>query len=165
MVQTLEAIKGGGGSIKVGTTGTISSLMSRELESMKHAPRMAVSSRDKTSAATILAPGGVTSPKRLRPRSSANEASSSGSSSINNRNPEFVRKAKHYTRKTQNIPMLNSGNVSLDVTPTREKPDRKGPNIVEIVDIKCGHPDRTWASPIANRLKKLSFSKLSESIN
>ncbi|GAB2284667.1 hypothetical protein Dimus_019119 [Dionaea muscipula] len=32
MVQTLEAIKGGGGSIKVGTVGTISSLMTRELE-------------------------------------------------------------------------------------------------------------------------------------
>lgn len=164
MVQTLEAIKGGGGSIKVGTIGTINSLMSNELESMKHSPRMAVSSRDKSSASTILAPGGVTSPKRLRPRSSANEASSSrSSSSINNRNPEFVRKAKHYTRKTQNIRMLNSGNVSLDATPTREKPDRKGPNIAEIVDIKCGHPDRMWASPIANRLKKLSFSKLAES--
>lgn len=98
MVQTLEAIKGGGGSIKVGTIGTISSLMLNELESMKHAPRMAVSSRDKSSASTILAPGGVTSPKRLRPRSSANEASSNRSSNIN-RNPEFVRKAKHYTRK------------------------------------------------------------------
>ncbi|KAL9256706.1 hypothetical protein AKJ16_DCAP00895 [Drosera capensis] len=34
MVQKLEAIKGGGGSIKVGTVGTISSLMMRELDSV-----------------------------------------------------------------------------------------------------------------------------------
>ena len=57
--------------------------------------------------------------------------------------------------------MLNSDNISLDGTPGRDKPDKSGSYIVEIVDFKCGNPDRTWA-PITNRLKKLSFSKLSE---
>lgn len=165
MVQTLEAIKGGGGSIKVGTTGTISSLMSKELESMKHAPRKAIPSKDKSSAASILASSGVTSPKRLRSRLSANEASSSHSSNSSDRNDDLARKEIHYNRKNHKIPMLNSGNVSVDATPIRKKPDKKGSYLVEIVDIKCGHPDRAWATPLANRLKKLSFSKLSESTN
>ncbi|KAL8127276.1 uncharacterized protein LOC141721290 [Apium graveolens] len=165
MVHTLEAIKGGGGSIKVGTTGTISSLMSKELESMRHAPRKAIPSKDKSSAATILASGGIASPKRLRPKLSANEASSSHSSSNSDRNDDLARKEKHYNRKNHKIPMLNSGNVSVDATPIRKKPDKKGSYLVEIVDIKCGHPDRAWTTPLANRLKKLSFSKLSESTN
>ncbi|KAL1823445.1 hypothetical protein ACET3Z_010223 [Daucus carota] len=165
MVQTLEAIKGGGGSIKVGTTGTISSLMSKELESMRYAPRKAIPANDKSSAATILESGGITSPERLRPRLSANEASSSNSNNISDRNGDLSRKEKHYNRRSHNIPMLNPGNVSVDATPIRKKSDKKGPYLVEIVDIKCGHPDRAWATPLANRLKRLSFSKLSESTN
>ncbi|WOG92080.1 hypothetical protein DCAR_0311338 [Daucus carota subsp. sativus] len=165
MVQTLEAIKGGGGSIKVGTTGTISSLMSKELESMRYAPRKAIPAKDKSSAATILESGGITSPKRLRPRLSADEASSSNSNNFSDRNGDLSRKEKHYNRRSHNIPMLNPGNVSVDATPIRKKSDKKGPYLVEIVDIKCGHPDRAWATPLANRLKKLSFSKLSESTN
>ncbi|KAK3011611.1 hypothetical protein RJ639_011679 [Escallonia herrerae] len=47
---------------------------------------------------------------------------------------------------------------------SEESPRKKGSYMVEIVDVKCGNPDRAWASPIANRLKKLGFSKLSESI-
>ncbi|PIN15371.1 hypothetical protein CDL12_11991 [Handroanthus impetiginosus] len=53
MVQTLEAIRGGGGSIKVGTTGKISALMSRELESTKSASKE---------------PSSCTTPRSLKPR-------------------------------------------------------------------------------------------------
>ena len=60
--------------------------------------------------------------------------------------------------------MLGSDNIALDRTPRRQKSDKKVSNLVEVVDIKCGNPDRAWASPITNRLKKLGFSKLSESI-
>uniref|UniRef100_A0A5B7ASP6 Uncharacterized protein n=1 Tax=Davidia involucrata TaxID=16924 RepID=A0A5B7ASP6_DAVIN len=164
MVQTLEAIKGGGGSIKVGTTGTISALMSRELESMKSAPQLPVSSRNKSPSVSVLVPSGATTAKRLKPKRSVDEASSSSSNSDNHKRPEISQKTKHHNQRTHKIPMLGSDNISLDGTPIREKPEKKGPYIVEIVDIKCGNPDRTWASPITNRLKKLGFSKLSESI-
>ena len=61
--------------------------------------------------------------------------------------------------------MLDFDNISLDGSTTRrEKPDKRGSYMFEVVDIKCSTPDRTWASPITNRLKKLGFSKLSESI-
>jgi hypothetical protein len=160
MVQTLEAIKGGGGSIRVGTTGTISSLMTRELDSIKAAP-----SRTKPRAVPVSIPCGASTPKRLQPRKSTDGASSSGTRSyIDDRSPEIIRKTKGYTRNTHRIPMLSSDGIALDRTPSREKTEKKGSNIVEIVDIKCGNQDRAWASPITNRLRKLGFSKLSESI-
>ncbi|XP_062170227.1 uncharacterized protein LOC133875955 [Alnus glutinosa] len=161
MVQTLEAIKGGGGSIRVGATGTISSLMTRELDSIKSSPRRPVSFRSKPGAVPLSDPCAASAPKRVQPRKSSDEASSS---CIDQRSPEITRKTKSYTRNTHRIPMLGSDSIALDRTPIREKTDKKGSNIVEIVDIKCGNQDRAWASPITNRLKKLGFSKLSESI-
>ncbi|KAK3199594.1 hypothetical protein Dsin_023009 [Dipteronia sinensis] len=155
MVQTLEAIKGGGGSIRVGTTGTIGALMTRELESVKSAPN--------TPRASVA--GAATTAKRLQQRKSLDEASTSGSTSnnINRGNPETARKTKGHTKSTHTIPMLGSDNIALDRTPSRQKTDRKGTNIVEIVDIKCRNPDRAWSKPITSKLKKLGFSKLSES--
>ncbi|XP_021815636.1 uncharacterized protein LOC110758142 [Prunus avium] len=165
MVQTLEAIKGGGGSIRVGTTGTVSSLMTRELESIKVAPPMPASSRSKHQTASVSVPCGATTPKKLQPKKSCDEASSSGTSNyINQRRPEISQKTKTHAKKTSQIPILSSDNVGLDRTPSRQKTSKKGPNIVEVVDLKCGNSDRAWAGPITNRLKKLGFSKLSESI-
>ncbi|XP_057795355.1 uncharacterized protein LOC131011604 [Salvia miltiorrhiza] len=146
MAQKLEAIRGGGGSIKVGTTGTISALMSRELESASQVPGTCTS---------VSASTGDAAPRRLKPGTSADEASSSsGAGSFrSHKDPENSRR-KHGTPQ---IPMLTAyDNTSVDGTPTRNKPAKKGHGMVEIVDIKCGNP-------ITHRLKKLSFSKLSDS--
>lgn len=158
MVHTLETIKGGGGSIKVGTTGTIGSLMTRELESIKPAPQT-----PQTPPVSVAC--GATSAKRLQPRKSLDEASTSSSSNNTTcRSHVFVRKTKSYAKSTHRVPMLGSDNKIPDRTPNREKTNKKGRNIVEIVDVRCGQPDRAWANPITNKLKKLGFSKLSESI-
>lgn len=157
MAHSLEAIKGGGGSVRVGTTGTISSLMTRELESMKAASQ-------KPSSSSINKPQAVPlTPRRLQARKSSDEASSSGIRN-NTKSPEFPRKTKGYPKNTHRIPMLGSDNIVLERTPSREKTDKKGSNIVEVVDIKCGNSDRAWTSPITSKLRKLGFSKLSESI-
>ncbi|KAJ8555994.1 hypothetical protein K7X08_022752 [Anisodus acutangulus] len=160
MAQTLEAIKVGGGSIKVGTTGKVSALMSKELvDSKKPSPQ-----KNKSPTVCGFIAGSATSPKRMKPRTSSDEASSSGMSKHNNnKSPESSRKTKHNSRKTHQIPILESENISVDGTPVSLKPDRKGPYMVEIVDVKCRSMDRTWANPIKNSLKKLGFSKLSES--
>ncbi|KAL6999233.1 hypothetical protein U1Q18_000394 [Sarracenia purpurea var. burkii] len=168
-VPTLETIKGGGGSIKVGTTGTISALMSKELEPKKSESQIPVSSRNRSHEGSISVPSDAITPRRLKPKPSIDEGSSSSSSStiINKKSIEIARKTKNYNRKkTHQIPILDSDNISLDGTPSRGKPDHKrGSYIVEVVDIKCGaNPDRTWVSPITSRLKKLSFSKLSENV-
>lgn len=155
MVHTLETIKSGGGSIKVGTTGTISSLMTRELESIKPAPRT-----PQTPPVSVACGA-----KKLQPRKSLDEASTSSSSNNTTRKShEVVQKTKSYDKSTHRVPMLGSDNKMPDRTANRQKTNKKGPKIVEIVDIRCGQPDRAWANPITNKLKKLGFSKLSESI-
>ncbi|KAI3686230.1 hypothetical protein L1987_79904 [Smallanthus sonchifolius] len=120
MVQTLEDIKGGGGSIKIGATGTISALMSRELQNSTPDP-------------SILEPKEATNGTSVKARVQADEASSSNTNTTEKTKPHKPRKANR--------------------NPNR----RKGSYIVEVVDIKCKMPD-----PIANRFKKLNFSKLSE---
>ncbi|WCJ26967.1 hypothetical protein M5689_008744 [Euphorbia peplus] len=160
MVQKLEEIKGGGGSIRVGTTGTISALMTRELESIKTSSQAS----DKHKPAALPVPSSSTTPKRLHPqtRKPLDEASSSSNSSrnINSMSPQTSGKAKSCSKGSHRIPMLRSENVTLDRTPSREKTNKKGANIVEVVDIKCGYPDKAWSS----KLKKFGFSKLSENI-
>ncbi|XVE50591.1 hypothetical protein DITRI_Ditri01bG0175300 [Diplodiscus trichospermus] len=166
MVQKLEAIKGGGGSIKVGTTGTISSLMTRELNSVKSAPQTPMSLRQKSQTIPVSVACGSGTPKRQQQRKSLDGASTRGSSSnrMSHKSPQTAQKTKSFPKNIHQIPMLGSDNIALDRTPSRQKSDKKVSNIVEVVDIKCGNPDRAWASPITNRLKRLGFSKLSESI-
>ncbi|XP_039055227.1 uncharacterized protein LOC120197901 [Hibiscus syriacus] len=156
MVKELEATKGGGGSIKVGTKGTISSLMTRELDSVKPIPQTPVSIRHKSQTILASVASGSSTPKRLKLRKSLDGASTNGNGS--NKSYKTLSKNPHQ------IPMLGFDNISLDRTPSRQKNDKKACNIVEVVDIKCGkHLGRAWSSPITNQLKKLGFSKLSQS--
>ncbi|KAK7385952.1 hypothetical protein VNO78_31952 [Psophocarpus tetragonolobus] len=124
MAQSLEGIKGGGGSIKLGTTGTIGSLMTRELDHISSAPKKQVfSTRSKTQTLPVSVPcGNSTTQKRLQPRKSSVEASSSGSSkNANRRGPGngISQKTKTNGRNTQRIPMLGSDKCSVDRTPKR----------------------------------------------
>ncbi|CAI0379943.1 unnamed protein product [Linum tenue] len=152
MVPKLEAIKGGGGSIKVGATGTISALMTRELESAKSSPQTSSPRALKLRTASVSVPCSAKKPM--------DEASTSGS-----RTPETLRKAKQQAKGSHRVPMLGSDNLTLERTPVREKrSNKKVINLVEVVDIKCGSPDGTWATPLTSKLKKLGFSKLSESV-
>ena len=162
MAQTLEGIKGGEGLIKVGTTGTVSSLMMRELDQISAVPNQQVPSPSKPQ--TLPASVAGTTRKQLQPRKSLDEASSSGSSNIiNHRSSGIATKTKLKGRHTHRVPMLGSDSFPVERSPIRQKNGKKKSNIVEIVDIKCGHPDKAWATPISNSLKKLGFSKLSES--
>ncbi|RDX75233.1 hypothetical protein CR513_44899, partial [Mucuna pruriens] len=157
MAESLEAIKGGGGSIKLGTTGTISSLMTRELDHISSKKKVS-STRSKPQTPPVSVPCGSTTQKILQPRKSSVEASSSGSSkNTNRRGPSngMSQKTKTNGRNTQRIPMLGSDKCSVDRTPVRGKNDKKILNIVEIVDIKCGNAEKAWATPLASRLKKL----------
>lgn len=87
MVQTLEEIKGGGGSIKIGTTGTISALMSRELHnSSPKEPKTAISEPKEATIGTSL-----------KASVQADEASSS-----NTTNTTEKTKIPHKTRKNPN---------------------------------------------------------------
>ncbi|XP_038899712.1 uncharacterized protein LOC120086960 [Benincasa hispida] len=157
MVQKLQPTKGGGGSIKVGATGTISSLMMRELESMRSGPKKPVNSKNKSSSAASV-------PKRLQQSKSFEEVSNRSYNSVNSRSFGNSHNAtKIGSRDVHRMPMLSSNDVYTDGNSYREKPERKGLRAVAIVDVKCNNPDRAWASrPLSSRLRKLGFSKLSE---
>ncbi|KAJ0734189.1 hypothetical protein HanPI659440_Chr11g0417001 [Helianthus annuus] len=156
--QTLEAIKGGGGSIKVGTTGTINALMSRELQSVKVRSPTAVPLPNE--AAT-----GTTSKAKVRVDEASTSDSSSGNTSGKHSTVDQKTKHQHARRDSKN-PFLRSDSGSVDGngkgSNDGRKSDKKGSCLVEIVDVKCGVPDKTWANPITSRLKKLTFSKLSD---
>ncbi|KAK9057048.1 hypothetical protein SSX86_024414 [Deinandra increscens subsp. villosa] len=155
MAQTLEAIKGGGGSIKVGTIGTINALMSRELQSVK-VPSNEVAT-DTTSKAKVQADEASTS--------SSNNNNNNNNNTISEKHTIVDPKSKHHhARKDSRNPFLRSDSASTDGngTSNKRKNEKKTSCMVDIVDVKCGVPDKTWANPITNRLKKLTFSKLSE---
>lgn len=139
MIQKLEEIKGGGGSVRVGATGKIGALMTRELVSIKTTSQ----------ASTKVVP--VSNPKSL------DEASSSSNKTTDSWSLETPWKVKSCSKGSQRIPMLHSENVTLDRTPSRDKTNKKGTNFVEVVDIRCGHPDKAWTGPITSKLRKLSF--------
>ncbi|KAJ8754639.1 hypothetical protein K2173_010730 [Erythroxylum novogranatense] len=151
MVQKLEALGGGGGSIRVGTTGTISSLMTRELETVKSSPQTPIPCHDKPGTTPVSVSCSVSTLQRLQARKSWHEASGS---SVNYRSSETPGILTSSTR---------SSTILASDCNTSDRIKKKGSNFVEIVDIKCGSPDRAWASPFSNKFKKLGFSKLSNS--
>ncbi|KAL1370404.1 uncharacterized protein LOC127741104 [Arachis duranensis] len=151
-------IKNGEELIKVGTTGTISSLMMKELDQNSAAPNQQIpSSLSKPQQLSTSVAAGNPG-KQLQPRKSLDEASSSGSSGIASKTRLNGRHNRH------RIPMLNSDGFPAERTSIKHRNNKKRSNIVEVVDIKCGHPNKAWGNPISNSLKKLGFSKLSESI-
>ncbi|KAI4374773.1 hypothetical protein MLD38_012725 [Melastoma candidum] len=160
MVHNLEAIKGGGGSIRVGTTGTIGALMTKELESIKSEPKGPKSPRTRHQTAPVSISCKAIAAKKSHPRKDG--ASSSGC--VDNMDPDGHRKIKGgHMKNNRGIPMLESAETPTNSTPSRAKTDRKVTNIVEVADIKCGSTEKAWAAgPITNRLKKLGFSKLTE---
>ncbi|XP_022139743.1 uncharacterized protein LOC111010581 [Momordica charantia] len=168
MAQKLQSIKGGGGSIKVGATGTISSLMMRELESMRSGPQKSVASKNKSlsSTTTTSTSSAASIPKRLQQSRSLDEVSNGRRyNSVNNRSfGNSHNSTKTSSRDVHRMPMLGSNDNYTDGNNSyRGKPERKGLRAVAIVDVKCNNPDRAWASrPLSNRLRKLGFAKLSE---
>lgn len=157
-------MKGGGTSkIKVGTTGKISVLMRRELESTRsESAQASAPCRRKcqtgplsVSCRTRTQGNGQSSGGSLR--SSGHGGGSQGGTHRKTRSP---RLSSHHA------PFLSSDEVFPHGTPNRElSGGRKGCRIVQIVDIKCGSSERGWSTPMAGRLKKLGFSRLSQTIN
>ncbi|CAK9182684.1 unnamed protein product [Ilex paraguariensis] len=136
MIRTLQEIKGGEGPIKVGATGKVSALMMQELDTMKLTSHSSISSRKKPQTVPVSVSCGMPT-KRLQPRRRTSNGASTSDS-------------------------MSNEDVSVDRTPSRGKTEKKGCQIVEIVDFNCGNPDKAWSGPITNQLKRLSFSRLSE---
>ncbi|XP_062186337.1 uncharacterized protein LOC133889932 [Phragmites australis] len=151
-----ELVHGEGGAIKVGTTGTIGSLMTRELETIKVAPQAATTRRLRRQSCPVSVPCGV-SPRKIVLRNNSSNVSSSSRSRTDRASAEEACKPRRIARRqTFNSPMLHSDSVLVDRSPNADKAKKKG-NVygVEVVDVKC-------SNPMSSRLRKLGFSKLSE---
>ncbi|KAL2933681.1 Myb-like protein V [Bienertia sinuspersici] len=108
MAATLEAIKGGGGSVKVGAIGTISTLMTREIESSSS-----------TASPQSLIPV-VHSNCPLKPQKSMNEVSSNSSRSttgIKHTSPETLSKTKGQNLISTSTPKRQKQKTSFKIRP------------------------------------------------
>ncbi|KAI0497876.1 hypothetical protein KFK09_021114 [Dendrobium nobile] len=156
MTQISEIPEESGDSIKIGTVGTISSLMSQELNSM-NSTQVVASSYQKKILTTPISVLSADASKTTQPNNIlANEASSS-----NNHNTHHLSTAQKPRQKPlkngQRGP-ITTDEVQTDKKTRRNKNSKKGRTyIVEVVDIKCNNP-------MSSRLKKLGFTKLSETI-
>ncbi|XP_009405620.2 uncharacterized protein LOC103988727 isoform X1 [Musa acuminata AAA Group] len=163
MPQKEDATNDDGGSVKIGTTGTIGSLMTREIESMKQASS---SAQRKQQTGPVSVPCGANPRKALQRRNQTNEYGSTGSSSSGTghthcSNHEDAQKSQHTPRKKghRHAPILRSDDSPTNRNMDTDKVEKKVHTyMVKVVDLKCGNP-------MSSRLKKLSFSKLSESIS
>ncbi|KAG6484308.1 hypothetical protein ZIOFF_061110 [Zingiber officinale] len=156
MAQRTNAIDRNGAAIKVGTIGTIGSLMTRELECTKHSDQTCPPMQRKQQTAPVSIHCGANSRKTLQKRNQTNEH---GSSSRNDSGSSTGHANGAPRRNGPEIPMLVTDGSLVDQHPNTDKAEKKAHSyIVEVVDLKC-------SNPMSTRLKKLGFSKLSESIS
>lgn len=167
-----ELVHGEGGTVKVGTTGTIGSLMTRELDSTKvAAPQAAAATAAgapplRRQGCPVSVPCGATTPRKLMLRKSSSDVSSSSSSNRTGRvGTEEACKPRRASRtNTFDSPMLRpDGGALVDRAPSAGRAKKKGTSVgvhgggVQVVDVKCGNP-----MSMSSRLRKLGFSKLSQ---
>ncbi|CAN6205553.1 unnamed protein product [Urochloa humidicola] len=151
-----ELVHGEGGAIKVGTTGTIGSLMTRELDAIKVAPQATATPRLRRQGCPVSVSCGT--PRKIVLKKSWSDVSSS---SNGNRTDcvsaeEACKPRRVSRRNTLDSPMLRSDCALVDRSPNTSKAKKKGSGYgVEVVDVKC-------SNPMSSRLRKLGFSKLSE---
>uniref|UniRef100_K4A2G4 Uncharacterized protein n=1 Tax=Setaria italica TaxID=4555 RepID=K4A2G4_SETIT len=146
-----ELVHGEGGAIKVGTTGTIGSLMTRELDSIKVAPQAAATPRLRRQGLSCGTPRKIV----LRKSSSDVSSSSNGNRTDRVGAEETCKPRRVSRRNTFDSPMLRSDCALVDRSPNTSKGKKGSGYGVEVVDVKCGNP-------MSSRLRKLGFSKLSE---
>ncbi|ERN19563.1 hypothetical protein AMTR_s00062p00091110 [Amborella trichopoda] len=192
MVQNIEVSDSNNGcSIRVGTTGTIGSLMIKELESMKISNPQQTSMpnrrRSPTNPVSVLCGGVGYKQQPLKPGTSTGSSQRSPANKTPQKpNRKTQKFPKNNPKAEHHIPMLSS-DAATDSQCYRKKSNKKtlassstsdsassygascsssGSFIVEVVDLKCSSssPDKIWAAPITSRLRKLSFSRLSNTV-
>ncbi|KAL5198770.1 hypothetical protein ABZP36_002282 [Zizania latifolia] len=175
-----ELANGEAGAVKVGTTGTIGSLMTRELEAIKAAPpppqvgAATTTPRLRRQSSPVSMPCGASPRKIIALRKSSSNVSSGSSNGSSNGsshgrtdrvsaeeeascNGKPRRSSQRSTKPSS--PMLRSDGVVVDRSVKAKKKATAacclGAGGVEVVDVRCGNP-------MSSRLRRLGFSKLSE---
>ena len=151
-----ELVHGEGSAIKVGTTGTIGSLMTRELDAIKVEPQATATPRLRRQGCPVSVSCGATPRKVVLRKSSSDVSSSSNGNRTDRVSAEEACKSRRASRRnTFNSPMLRSDCALVDRSPNTGKTKKGSVHGVEVVDVKCGNL-------MSSRLRKLGFSRLSE---
>ncbi|KAG8099847.1 hypothetical protein GUJ93_ZPchr0013g37718 [Zizania palustris] len=170
-----ELANGEAGAVKVGTTGTIGSLMTRELEAVRGTPpppqvgavkTTTTATRLRRQSSPVSVPCGASPRKIISLRkSSSNVSSASGGGRTDRVSAEEEAacncKPRRSSQRSTNpsSPMLRSDGVLVDRSVKAKKKAaaacRLGGGGVQVVDVRCGNP-------MSSRLRRLGFSKLSE---
>jgi hypothetical protein len=158
---TEAVVHGEGGTIKVGTTGTIGSLMTRELDAVKVAPPPPAAAGHprlrRHQGCPVSVPCGAATPRKTVLRKSSSDISGGSRADRVSAEDACCKPRRVSRRNTFDSPMLRSDGALVDVrTPSGGRAKKKGGVYgVELVDVKCGNP-------MTSRLRKLGFCKLSE---
>ncbi|KAG0481537.1 hypothetical protein HPP92_012395 [Vanilla planifolia] len=135
-----ETTKADGDSVKIGSRGTVGSLISLEFESMKNAPQ----------TASFFQKKNVT--KTTHRRKTPSSEPSSNKNTVADHGIVGQNIKQKPSRNSQRAPIL-SCEANSDKHASKAK---RHTYMVEVVDIKCNNP-------MSDSLKKLGFSRLSES--
>ncbi|KAK3125180.1 hypothetical protein QOZ80_7BG0601330 [Eleusine coracana subsp. coracana] len=132
--------------------------MTKELAAIKVMPQAVATPRLRRQDCPVSVPCGASSRKVVLRKSSSSVANNSGNNGRTDRvsAEESCKTRKISRRHTFNSPMLHTDGMLADRSPNTEKAKKKGNTYgVEVVDVKC-------SNPMSSRLRKLGFSKLSE---
>ncbi|KAL8088074.1 hypothetical protein AgCh_038005 [Apium graveolens] len=155
MANKVDNIRSKAGSIKVGATGQVSTLMTRELDDLARSSSNHVSRKKNTQSFPVAVSCGES-----RKQTIYNPANTMRST--DQRTEAKIQRKTHNMRHTiYDIPMSASKIVRVHRKSVKDEKIR--PQIVEVVDLKCGTSlKKAWSSRTSNN-GKLKFSRLSAS--
>lgn len=155
MAHKQDNLRSKQGFIKVGATGKVSTLMTRELDDLKQSSSNHVSRKRNTQSLPVTVCCGD-----FRRQSSYNSANTTRST--DKKTEARIRRKLHNMRHSgYDIPMFASDDVFIHSKPVRD--EKRRPQFVEVVNLKCGTSlKKAWSSHTSNN-GKVKFSRLSVS--
>ncbi|WOH05735.1 hypothetical protein DCAR_0625155 [Daucus carota subsp. sativus] len=149
-----NTIKRQPGSIRVGATGKVSTLMTHELDEVKGSSSHHVSRKRNTQNFPVTVYCGES--RRQACYQSGNSTTSTG------QRAETRQKQQHNMRHTgRDIPVFASEDASVHMKPVRD--EKRKPQYIEVVDLKCGTSLKKAWSRHTTKNRSLKFSRLSVS--
>lgn len=156
MSHKQDNIRSKPGSIKVGATGKVSTLMTRELDDLESSSSNHMSRKRNSQSFPVTVCCGESRRQTLY-----NPSNTTTGSTNQRTEAKIQRKMQNMRRTGYDIPMSASEHVSLHRMSA--KYEKRRPQFVEVVNLKCGTSlKKAWSSRTSNN-GKVKFSRLSAS--
>lgn len=154
MAHKQDNFRSKSGSIKVGATGKVSTLMTRELDDLELTSSNHVSHKRNTQSFPVTVCCGESRRQTLY-----NPANTTRST--DQRTEAKIQRKMPMRHTSYDIPMSASENVSMRRKCVKD--EKRRPQLVEVVNLECGTSlKKAWSSRTSNN-GKVKFSRLSAS--